>query len=213
MKAHAPRLGGYHYPMNKRSFGIIFTSMLLLCCAKEKMPGAPVTKLSAVEKRTVTDYVIKKGNHYCEQNQPEFINTPAIAAMVTFDSSAIYTTTDLFNQGDVNKLIGFSDCESQHHQNSARLGWSWNGKEVVMYAYVYANGVRIIKTLGAVSLQEAFACSVIAEKNTYYFKAAAYTDSIPRYCGTNSGYRYKLLPYFGGDETAPHEIRISIKEQ
>lgn len=157
-------------------------------------------------------YIIKKGNHYSEQSEWRILNDPFISARVTFDSSAMYTTIEKSNQGDINKLIGFSDCGTDHQQNSARLGWSWNGRELILYAYAYVNKVRLSKTLGPVPLNQPFACSVKAENNYYYFKVNRYTDSIPRHCTGYIGDHYKLFPYFGGDETASHEIRISIVE-
>jgi hypothetical protein len=130
---------------------------------------------------------------------------------VIFDSSAIYSTVDLSNQGDINKLLGFSDCGTNHQENSARLGWSWNGNELIIYAYAYVNKVRISKTLGPIELNKPFACSVKAEEGFYVFKAGNMIDSIPRYCNIYTGTRYKLFPYFGGDETASHDIKIAIQ--
>ncbi|MEO5783498.1 MAG: hypothetical protein ABIQ07_09520 [Ginsengibacter sp.] len=39
-----------------------------------------------------------------------------------------------------------------------------------------------------------------------------YLYSLPRTSTTAKAIGYKLYPYFGGDETAPHEIDIWIKE-
>ena len=130
-----------------------------------------------------------------------------------FDSSAIYTSVEKANQEDVNKLTGFSDCGTDHQQNSARIGWSWNGSQVVLYAYAYVNKLRYIKTLGEVNINQSFSCSIQARNNNYYFEADGHIDSIPRYCAGDLNYRYKLFPYFGGDESAPQEIRISMTEE
>lgn len=157
-------------------------------------------------------YIIKKGNHYADQSALQVLYSSSIVASVMFDSSAIYTTVNQYNQGDINKLIGFSDCGTEHQQNSARLGWSWNGRNVIIYAYSYVNTERISKPLGPVELNKSFNCSVKAENDYYYFQAGMYTDSIRRHCNAFTGSRYKLFPYFGGDETAPHEISIVIKE-
>lgn len=162
---------------------------------------------------TLVTYVIKQGNHYAEQSGLQLMNKTAIVAHVTFDSSAIYTSVDPVNQADVNKLIGFSDCGTDHQQNSARLGWSWNGSELILYAYAYVNSQRIIKTLGPVPLLQPINCSVNATDNYYYFKVSDHIDSIPRHCIGYTGVGYKLYPYFGGDEVAPHEVRIAILEE
>lgn len=35
---------------------------------------------------------------------------------------------------------------------------------------------------------------------------------VPRNCGIRTNYnKYILWPYFGGDETAPHDIKIRLK--
>jgi hypothetical protein len=35
---------------------------------------------------------------------------------------------------------------------------------------------------------------------------------LPRHCTGSNYTRYKLFPYFGGDEVAPHRIKIKITE-
>lgn len=185
----------------------------LTSCSCEKPDIAAELTPPKPQQDTVVTYIIKKGNHYADQSSLQLLNKPAIVARITFDSSAIYTSVDPVNQADVNKLIGFSDCGTDHQQNSARLGWSWNGNELILYAYAYVNSQRIIKTLGAVPLKQTINCSVNAASNYYYFKAFNYTDSIPRHCLGYTGVSYKLYPYFGGDEVAPHEVHIAILEQ
>jgi hypothetical protein len=183
----------------------------MFCSKKQATINTAETPERPIEQSSVT-YVIRKGMHYSDQSDPEILKTANISAHVTFNNSAVYTSIDPVNQADVNKLIGFSDCGTDHQQNSARLGWSWNGKDLMIYAYAYVNQLRVIKTMGAVKLNEPFACSVKAVNKYYYFRVNEVTDSIPRYCTSDSAFRYKLFPYFGGDETAPHEISIHIEE-
>lgn len=182
-------------------------SLLLYACSKDQAVTDPP------EKTQTSEYWIKAGNHYCEQEQMEFMTDPAIQAMVTFDSSAVYTSQVANNQGDVNKLIGFSDCGANHQENSARLGWSWNGRKFVVYAYAYVNKTRIIKTLDSVDVKQSFPCSVKGRGYYNYFKVNDHTDSVERACAGYTGYHYKLFPYFGGDEAAPHDMRIVVVEQ
>src|SRR5690606_17551586 len=80
---------------------------------------APVPQLA-------TDlYLIPKGSHYCNNNTLKAVRTAALRFEVTFDASAIYTSTSAANQTDINKLYGVSDCGTLHHTNSARFGWRW----------------------------------------------------------------------------------------
>ena len=190
---------------------ILCTGMFFYSCSKDEAVPTPAENPLLDTKRT--EYLIKQGNHFCEQNGPELMIAPVIHATVTFDSSVIYTSQDAVNQGDVNKLIGFSDCSTHHQENSARLGWSWNGTKIVLYAYAYSNKVRIIKTLGTVDVNQSFPCSVTAGDGYYYFKVNNRIDSVTRFCAGLTGYRYKLFPYFGGDEVAPHDVRIVIVEE
>jgi hypothetical protein len=175
---------------------------------------APVTKTADFADKTVsTLYVIKAGNHYSDQNMLQVMNRNSMAATVTFDSSAIYASRDAVNQADVNKVMGFSDGGTDHQHNSARLGWSWSGANLVLYAYAYVNQVRVVKTLGNFPLNSPIDCTIKAEKDFYYFTAGNAADSIPRYCVDYTGSRYKLFPYFGGDEIAPHDVRILVEEK
>ena len=157
-------------------------------------------------------YLIRKGNHSVDGDHFKIFRTNLINCEVVFDSTAAYQSALPENQLDVNKLIGFSDCNSNHHQNSARIGWSWNGKSVSLYAYAYVNGGRVIKPLGDFPLNRSVKCSVAASGDKYYFTAGSATDSISRHCAGYSGTRYKLYPYFGGNEVAPHDVTIRMKE-
>lgn len=52
--------------------------------------------------------------------------------------------------------------------------------------------------------------SIKIEANKYIFAVDGTTIEMPRFSTSPNG--YKLYPYFGGDEVAPHEIKIRIKE-
>src|SRR5215212_8713354 len=72
-----------------------------------------------------SSFVIQQGAHYCDQNPIKSITTSEMKFMVKFDSSAMYETLLRENQYAVNKLWGFSEGLN-NHDNSARIGWSWN---------------------------------------------------------------------------------------
>jgi hypothetical protein len=48
-------------------------------------------------------------------------------------------------------------------------------------------------------------------KNSYELRVNGVIKTVSRPCSGDYK-RYKLYPYFGGDETAPHTIKIMIKE-
>jgi hypothetical protein len=193
--------------------GTLILSLLITICSGCSKQGIIKKKDgNAGTAAAGTVYLIKKGNHYAEGNELKILHSQQINCEVLFDSSAMYESVNPENQEDINKLIGFSDCNDHHQQNSARIGWSWNGKSVMLYAYAYINKERVIKPLSAISINEPVKCSIKAIGENYYFTTGNYTDSLPRHCKGYTGVAYKLYPYFGGDETAPHDVRIIIKE-
>jgi hypothetical protein len=54
-------------------------------------------------------------------------------------------------------------------------------------------------------------CSINCLANQYRFTVNNKTVQLPRNCSDNYS-RYKLFPYFGGDEAAPQRIKIKITE-
>jgi len=158
------------------------------------------------------EYVIVKGGHYADKSTNIAVRTTAIRFSVRFDSSAIYTTTDPFNQGDINKLYGFSDCEAQHHISSARFGWNWINLSLHLYAYCYVDSLRIEKDLGIIDIGKEYPCSIAIQSDNYIFSLNNETHTMRRSCNSDESDGYKLFPYFGGDETAPHDVHLFIRD-
>jgi len=131
--------------------------------------------------------------------------------LAKFDQTAIYSTTDPLNQYDINKLYGFSDCSSLHHINSARFGWRWFDNHLEIHAYCYVNSQRISQFVTFVDLNQEYQYSIITSDNQYVFSVNGTSITMPRGC-SGGGTKYRLYPYYGGDESAPHEINIKIKE-
>ncbi|TLV03242.1 hypothetical protein [Dyadobacter luticola] len=156
-------------------------------------------------------YTIQKGNHDPDNN----INTPFTSTTLhfqaLFDSTCVYQNAVVENQNDINKLYGFSDCSSTHQNNSARFGWNWREGALRIYAYIYVNGQRMEKELGTAELNEPTGFKIEAKDNSYIFTYRGVETTMPRHCSGGVGIAYKLLPYFGGDETAPQLVRIKIR--
>lgn len=157
-------------------------------------------------------YVIEFGGHFCNDNNFVSTSLNAINFMVKFDSSAIYNTTDPSNQDDINKLYGFSDNNAQHHQYSARIGWRWSNNALRLFGYTYNEGIVDSKELAPVDIGKENLCSIKITSQHYIFSINGMTDSLRRKSTTAKAEGYKLYPYFGGDETAPHKITILIKD-
>lgn len=156
------------------------------------------------------EFKIKKGEH-SSNHEVELMHTRFIAYDVIFDSSVIYISQNTGNQGDINKLFGFADCNDHHHNNSARFGWRWNPDSVAVeiLAYYYVNAVRKNKFLMTVQPGEEHTYVIHYHDDGYAFKIDNKIDVIvERGDVCSRGEYYLLYPYFGGDETAPHDVRI-----
>ncbi|WP_128544367.1 hypothetical protein [Larkinella soli] len=159
-------------------------------------------------------YLIRAGDHYCQQSALVFTPKTTLSFSAKFDNSAIYKSTTTANQEDINKLYGFSDCDTHHNVSSARFGWNWKNNALRIYAYCYVNGQRITKELGVALVNTGFDYKLSIVGNNYVFSFKGRDTVIPRGCTkVESTQRYLLYPYFGGDEVAPHDIRISITEK
>lgn len=158
----------------------------------------------------IEKYVILAGEHHATLSF-ENIAVDQLKFKALFDSTAIYNTIDPANQGDINKLYGVADCNSYHHTNSARFGWRWYENKMEIWAYTYVNGERNYALVDTVSLGSFNEYEISFQENKYLFRLNDKEVEMPRHCeATAEG--YKLFPYFGGDETAPHDISIWIEE-
>jgi hypothetical protein len=162
--------------------------------------------------KNFVEYIIRKGNHYSEGNNYAIMHQPDIRFQVIFDSSAIYKTRRADNQYDINKLYGFSDCGTLHHRNSARFGWRWNGSSIELHAYWYSDSTRYSSFLDTISIEYTTELGIKILPGNYLFQVRNKSYLFPRTCNSINIEGYRLYPYFGGDETAPHEIKIKIRE-
>ena len=162
---------------------------------------------------TYIQYTISEGRQYCDRRGIVAVKDSLLSFKVKFDSTAIYTTSDASNQLDINKLVGFSDNNTiDHHEYSARFGWRWSDHALRLFAYVYNKGAMSFKEIGSVQIGAENSCSIKIEGDKYLFSLNQTEITMPRASTTALAEGYKLWPYFGGDESAPHAISIWIKE-
>lgn len=183
-----------------------FALLLLGSCRKENLP----LNLSTTG---FTEFVIPQGQHSATANTFKAIETTGLRFTVKFDSSAIYQTTNPQNQYDINKLYGFSDNGGHHHQFSARIGWRWSDGALRLFAYTYNNGLRDEKEISTVAIGAEVRCAITVMGEMYAFSVNDKEQLMPRGSTTPAAKGYQLYPYFGGDEAAPHEVRIWIKSE
>lgn len=158
------------------------------------------------------EYTIRQGQHSSDQSKYVTTSYSELKFIVRFDSTAIYQPKIAGNQFDINKLYGFSDNNADHQQFSARFGWRWSGNALRMFAYDYNYGIRDSAQLGVINIGVEYNCSIKVTSNKYIFSLNSFVDSLDRRSTTPLAVGYKLYPYFGDDETAPHDIHIWIKE-
>jgi hypothetical protein len=190
---------------------ILLVAAALLLASCSKMAEAIVDKAtSTTPTGQFIKYTIEKGNQYCNNNSLKAIETTKMKFAVKFDSTAIYETVSPENQYDINKLYGFSDNNSGHHQYSARFGWRWSDKALRLFAYVYNEGAVLSKELTTIAVGEEINCLIKVAGSNYLFTVNGVSTQLPRLATTEKAKGYQLYPYFGGDEVAPHQINIWI---
>jgi hypothetical protein len=186
--------------MMHKGFGLLTAFVLLLAqgCEPEVEPF-----------RT---FVTRKGEHYAHPRVVESLQSRTLAFDAMFNETAIYNFGDPALQSNKNKLLGFSDCNSLHHENSARFAWQWFNERLEVYAYCYANGERIEKFVGVVDLNEFNHCRIEISDDHYTFTL---NNEPPVYIKRGKtcerGVYYMLWPYFGGHIPAPHDVVIKIR--
>lgn len=181
------------------SFGLlIFLEIISIGCEPEQTP--------------VRHFVIEKGEHYASPRLTESLQSSRLAFEARFDESAIYDLGDVALQSSKNKLLGFSDCNSLHHQNSARFAWQWFNDRLEIYGYCYVNGERQEEYIGTVDINVYNKYEIELNPDYYIFRL---NDQEPVYMNRGdlctAGLYYKLWPYFGGENAAPHSVHVDIK--
>jgi c-di-AMP phosphodiesterase-like protein len=162
------------------------------------------------------NYIIPKNFHTIIARIPMpviyFNKTKNVSKQFVFSDSCRYNSDDI---SCVNKLYGISF--GLHHKNSVRFGWNYNelSGRMVLYAYIYKNGVRYIYKLSdEINIGQLYTYDILIsnynkitfvitrniDNKTMGIQDIAF-DNLPRW-------GYKLYPYFGGDSKAPHKIKI-----
>lgn len=158
------------------------------------------------------NFVIYKGDHYAQPKIIESIQSQSFAFEARFDESAVYDLGDIALQSNKNKLLGLSDCNSLHHENSARFAWQWFNNRLEIFGYCYVNGERQESFIGIVNLNEFNRYEIKIQKDSYVFILND-LEPVTMHRGNvcDLGVYYKLWPYFGGSVAAPHDVHIEIK--
>ena len=155
-------------------------------------------------------FTIREGKHR-STNALNYSKDTVFGWNIEFDSSAIYKTVDSLNQLDINKLIGWSDCGTDHMDNSIRFGWRWLDDSLEIHWFKHEQGKFSFDLIKRVSLCEEHYYELTIFRWDYKLAVDGTYVYVPRNCVYDKR-RYQLYPYFGGDEPAPHDIHIKIKK-
>lgn len=199
--------------MKTRLLTALAVLLLLGTACKKLSLTENLSTSAAADPQGFVSYLIPKGAHYANGNALHAIDLTELRFFVRFDSSCIYTTATTENQWDINKLYGFSDNGALHQQYSARFGWRWSEGALRLFAYTYNAGIREAKELAEIPIGPVVHCSIKIMDGAYVFSVEGKSETMPRQSTTPTAKGYRLYPYFGGDETAPHAVRIWIREE
>ena len=166
--------------------------------------------------------VIEAGDHESlpKRNVGAVLSPTEVSATVTFDSSCIYDIGKVDEQ-DWNKVIGLGFVGSKnqdittgvppHQIDGARVGWRWNPQRgrIDLGAYVYVDGKRTDFKVAETALNTPTKLTIKIDYDRKMYqilggKPIAFTHS--------KTFGYKTGLYFGGNQPAPHRIRVKIVE-
>jgi len=159
-------------------------------------------------------YTIKQGNHSSGWHFNPYWRRNFVSAVVQFTPSCAYDLPGA-DQADTNKLYGLSF--GLHSCWSARWGWKSRGTDsdtIILVPYMHERG-KIVRPQGRldVPINEDVYTEIERNGKVITFRAYSSHGTIhsvhemsgdPWHCG------YMLHPYFGGSQTAPHDVSIFL---
>jgi len=159
---------------------------------------------------------IPSGKHYSRPWCLDFwYNRKSFTWKVRFTESCRYDLKS-DDQYDTNKLCGVGYFPGFHHVDSARFGWRYwpSTGWIELIAYCYVDKGRIIKNLAFCEIGKEYHLQLNCAEHNYIFNVidpvfdkpigGITVSHAPKKLG------YGLYPYFGGNRTAPHEIKIEL---
>ncbi|MBC8156047.1 MAG: hypothetical protein H7Z72_24415 [Bacteroidetes bacterium] len=162
--------------------------------------------------------VINAGAHDpTPMNSSRGLDKPSeLSATVTFDSTCIYDLKGV-DQDDWNKVIGLGFVSAKgltvgvapHQIDGARVGWRWNLKSqrIDLGAYVYVDGKLTSFKIAEVAINQPTKLTI---KIDYERKLYQVMGGQPIPFTHDKTYAYTTGLYFGGNQVAPHKIRVKI---
>ena len=139
-----------------------------------------------------------------------------LSFQVRFQSDCDYISEDPVNQHDWNKLMGLSTINV--HDDSVRLGWRYEPAtdEIELGLYAYRDGERIYDEVASIPLETWADVTLILSESEISVEVDGAVSSVTgRGSGTGlfNGTTWVLrTAYFGGDEKAPQDVHIDVRD-
>lgn len=153
---------------------------------------------------------IRKGTH-APFRFPQLLIQPRILKYrFMFTDSCRYDIGEN-DQADVNKLFGIAYFPS-HKITSVRVGWRWVneiGNGLILMAYGRMNGRFQFKPLGYAPLNQWINMEIMQGEGNHIINIQGMDPAIIAIPPQPVG--YLLRPYFGGNQTAPHDMTIHME--
>lgn len=166
--------------------------------------------LLGIDKNGFKNYRIRKNRHR-SVFRIRTTNKTNFKLQVIFDETAYYKSKDPINQYDINKLWGISDCGEHHMNCSIRFGWRYVNENLELFWFKHEGGEFIFEKIKNIEINKPINLEIDIIDGFYVLTVDRVSKYTTRPCSGDYK-RYKLYPYFGGDEKAPHSINIKIKE-
>lgn len=178
-----------------------------------------INEISTVGKNA-KEYLIRKGWHRV-LHLPRFFflsknRTLTVSKTFNFNTSCMYYFDDDSDFAK-NKLFGINvGLTIEPHTNSFRFGWNCeelNG-QIQIYKYEYINGERSNSKICDVWLNRDYTYEI--EKTDKRINYTVYDDNLNAIATSETVFTmqipftmgYMCFPYFGGEEPAPHNMKI-----
>ena len=133
-----------------------------------------------------------------------------------FHADAAYATQIPANQFDWCKLMGISTLRIHH--NSIRLGWRYSPSDnkIELGFYGYIQDQRFMEPIGKVDFNQWADVEIHMSNAGLMVRVGANRVQKNMSLGLSSFFPTATVildtAYFGGDETAPHDIHIDVKD-
>jgi hypothetical protein len=159
------------------------------------------------------EYLIKKGNHF-KSNFTWFPLTLSntIQGECYFHENCFFIENNE-DKYDINKLVGLSSSYF-HHIESIRIGFRTNTENVGLidlFLYAYDDKVRLkFDFICSVKPLEKFNYKVQILEDKFVVSVNDIVREAPRTAKNNIWVKYKLYPYYGGNETPDQDMNITL---